>query len=148
MNAVASALEMSVDNLLESRIQRQQGLRVLGCLEVLAHGLEVPQSGVQTVVFRLPACVGKIVGQHSRVDVAGKSEKNFSGNFGTAGGQREARQGNHGVTAPIAKPVIAGDDGSSVRLLRQTSRHNELIGGKDELADPGRRGRGGSSITF
>ena len=41
----------------------------------------------------------------------GESAQDAAGDFMLSGGKGEAGQGNHGVAAPIAEPVIAGDDG-------------------------------------
>src|ERR1700757_1330644 len=46
--------------------------------------------------------------------------------------QGEARQSNHGVAAPIAEPVIAGDD----RFLVATG-NDVLVGGIGKILDEG-----------
>src|SRR5205085_11395439 len=52
---------------------------------------------------------------------------------------RQSRQRNQGVAAPIAEPVIAGDDAAAVRLFWKAAFYDELVGGKDELPKPGGR---------
>src|SRR5206468_12713178 len=108
----------------------------------------IPQGGVRSVVLRYAACVWKIVGQHSTIDVTGEGKKNFSGDFRAAGCERQTGQRNHGVTAPIAKPVITRNDRPSLRLSGQRSLHDELVGGKNQLANPGRRNRGGNGVVL
>src|SRR4029077_8208889 len=91
------------------------------------------------VVFRLAPSVREIVGEHPAVHVSRKREKDLPCDAGATGCERESRQCNHGVTAPIAEPVVASDDAATVGLLGKTALDDELIGGEDELPEPGRR---------
>ena len=148
MNAVSRAIDVGSDDLSQNRVQLRHGFLVLGRFEVLPDGFEVPQGCINGVVFRLAATVREMVGQHSFVDVMGKRKKNFPGDFWTASGQSEARKRDHRVAPPIAEPVIAREDGFSLRLFRQDALHDELIGGKNELADPCGGARCCGAIAF
>ena len=56
-------------------------------------------------------------------------------------GDEKAGQRNHRVAAPVAKPVIARDDGTSVGIAGQLALHDELVRVQHQLLDPDRRGR-------
>src|SRR5260370_25670033 len=94
-----------------------------GIGKILAHSLEKPKSSVDRVVFRHLSSVGKTVRQHSAVHVLRKSAQQASRNVISLHGESEARQGNHGIPAPVGEPVITSND----RLLL-TSLGDELGG--------------------
>ena len=54
--------------------------------------------------------IRETVGQHSLIHMFGEGAQNAASDVMLASWQGEARQGNHGVAAPVAEPVIAGDD--------------------------------------
>src|SRR5271157_3055587 len=85
---------------------------------------------------------GEQVGNEPVADVVGESAKNVPGLGGTAGGQGQALEADHGVAAPVGEPVIAGDHGADLLAdgmraggILDSTRGNdqELIGGQDKL---------------
>ena len=141
MNVVARALHVGINNPGENWKKFLQRRGVLRGREILADGLEIPERGIHGVVFGLAAGVRKIVRQHPAINVARKGKKNPLRNIGAPSRERQSWQRDHGVAAPIAEPVIAGDDAAAVRLFRQAALDDELVGGEDELPQPGGRFR-------
>src|SRR5208283_5338739 len=86
-------------------------IQVLSRRVILAHRLEIPQCGVNRVVLWRAAGIREIVWQHPSIDVARKGLQNFSRDLRATEGQRQSRKRDHGVAAPIAKPVITGNEG-------------------------------------
>jgi len=89
--------------------------------KILPDGFEIPERGIDRVVFRLTACVWEIVRQHSSVHVSRKGKKDLPGHARASGRERQSRQRNHGVAAPVPEPVIAGDDAPAIRLFRKAA---------------------------
>ena len=146
VDAVAGARDVRLDHGGENREKFLQRHGILRRFEILPDGFDIPQRGIDGVVFWLAPDVREIVGEHPAVNVARKSEKDLPGNGSPAGRERQSRQRNHGVAAPIAEPVIAGDDAAAVRLFRKAALYDELVGGKDELPKPGGRFFGESLV--
>src|SRR5882724_2483468 len=103
MNVVASTQQMRVDHFRKHRKKFCGRLAVVCCCEILPYGFEIPQCGIDRVVFRCSARIREIVGQHSLVHVERKCEKHGSCNVEMAGCDEEAWQRNHRVAAPVAK---------------------------------------------
>ena len=160
-NGVARPAPVPVDDLRQRGKQLRDERKIAGVQQVLMDGMEVPEGGVHRVVLRhhraVINSVRKPVGKHAPVEVAPKGTQNIGGNRGTAGGQGQPRQGDHGVAPPIAEPRIAGDDRSSRRRpgrhvpffgggrldgaawagpVRERAPHHELVGGQRQVPDP------------
>src|SRR5882724_756194 len=148
MNLIPGAFEMGVDNLRKRGKEFFDRFRVAGCNEVLTDRFKEPQRGVNRVVLRCSARIRKIVRQHSSVNVTGKGKKYRSCDVRTARRDEETWQCDHGVAAPIAKPVIASDDRAGVRIAGQRALHNELIGVQHQLLNPTRSGRSQKLVRF
>ena len=43
---------------------------------------------------------------------------------------------DHGVSAPIPKPVIARDDAAAIDVAGKRAFNKELVGGENELPEP------------
>ncbi len=103
---------------------------VAGGEQVGARGDEKPERGVGGVV------VGRCRRRRESGWAAclrlalGEGAEDFAGLGETPGGEAEAGQGDHGVAAPVAEPVVAGDDGVQVFAAAD----DELVGGAHELA--------------
>ena len=77
--------------------------------------------------------VGEVVRQQTIGKVAGEGPQDRGGLLRSAGGERQARQADHRVAAPVVEPVVAGDDAAPVRVVRQRPGDEELVGGEHEL---------------
>ncbi len=139
MDVVAGARDVRIDHACENRKKFLQRHGILRRFEILPDGFEIPERRIGGVVFRLASSVRKVVREHAAIHIARKSKKDLLRRIRAAGRKRQPRQSNHGVAAPVAKPVIAGDDAAAVGFFGQAALHNKLIGGKDELPKP--RGR-------
>ena len=62
---------------------------------------------------------GKRLGSMPWSTCAANAQQDLCGDVGAAGRERQAGQRDHGVAAPIAEPVIAGDDGLAARRARR-----------------------------
>ena len=77
----------------------------------------------------------------------GKGAQDPRGHVVATGDQRQARQTDHGVAAPVAKPGIAGDDRTAacpersrrIGLIGQGAADDELVGSQHQVLHPGRR---------
>ncbi len=69
----------------------------------------------------------------------GKGAQDACGNLGPTGDERQARQADHRVAAPIAEPGVARDDRTPVGIVGQGAAHDELIGSQAQVLHPGRR---------
>src|SRR5207248_9818905 len=116
----------SVNHSRQHRIQALQQLAILRVRKTLAYGLKVPKPRIDGVVFRLATCVWKVIGQHPAVNVSRKCQKDLSRHIRAPGSKRQSRKRDHGVAAPISKPVVARNDAASIRLLRQTPLYIKL----------------------
>src|SRR5579871_235065 len=83
---------------------------VLRVPEQFVDRMEHPKRGIHGVVFGLFANVGKPVRKHSLIDAARERKQNLARFFKSARYQRKPRQRNHRVAAPVAEPVVAGND--------------------------------------
>ena len=122
---------MRIDDAGEHRKQFAYEIQILGGFKVLARGLEKPQSGVDGIVLRGAAVVGKVIGNHAAIDISGGRTENFASDVWAAEGECEARQSDHGVAAPIGEPVIAGKNGAAIGIFGGGAFHDELIGGEN-----------------
>ena len=140
MNAVAGARDVPAEDAGHRGVQiiAHEG-EVLRIFHVLADGFEVPERCIDGVVFRLLAGVGKTVRQHAHIGGAAEGEQDVARNIEPAGGQRQARQRNHSVAAPVGEPVIAGDHGMQIG----GTPDDELRGRGVEWVFWARRGPGG-----
>src|SRR5512135_3385386 len=103
---------------------------------VEADCFKVPEGSINRVVLILcgrSAIVWEKIGQHALADVLGKSVKNEASHFWTARCQGETGQANHGVTAPVPKPVVTSDDGFTVRVLYHWTVNDELVSGEYQV---------------
>ena len=132
---VARAGAIATDDLLEGREDDGQRGVVLGCGVVGTDGLDVPERGVDSVVLGRLAAVGKPVRQHPAVHEPAERREDPARDLGASGRQRQAGQRDHRVAAPVAEPVVAGDDGHAGEIVRAGPAHHELVGGEHELAD-------------
>src|SRR5262249_12144154 len=89
----------------------------------------IPKRGVYGVVVDFLTVVGKSIRQQSIADASGELLENLGCQGTMRGGQRQARQGDHGVPPPIGEPWIAGDDGMTLAAL-----HDELVGCRCQFA--------------
>ena len=72
---------------------------------------DVPERGVDGVVFGCAALIGEAVGEHAFGNGVRPRDENVAGLGQPAGGEAEAAEGDERVAAPIAEPRVAGDDG-------------------------------------
>jgi hypothetical protein len=103
---------------------------------ISADRLEVPDGRIHGVVLRRLAGVGKPVRQHAAVHEPGERRENPSGDVRATGRQRQSRQCDHRVASPVAEPVVAGNDGHTVRVRQGGPSRNELVAGEHEVLDP------------
>ncbi len=110
-DAVARPAHVPRDDVREDRVERlAQERDVARRLDVRARGLEVPQSRVDRVVLRLLARVREAVRQHALAHVPGKRAKDLPRDLRAARREREARERDHRVAAPVGEPRVARDD--------------------------------------
>src|SRR2546428_5427687 len=74
-----------------------------------AHRLEEPKRGIDRVVFRSLAGVRKTIWEHASINMTREFCQDTFRNLGSTGYERQSRQRDHRVAAPIAEPVIAGN---------------------------------------
>ena len=131
--------EMEIDDALQCRDKTAPGSAEesrsfhagsVAVVQVLPYRLDEPERGIHGVVFRRLSLVWKAIRQHSAVDVPKELQQYFFGCVGLVGGQEEAGQSDHGVAAPIAKPVVSSD----YRFERR-SGDDEMLGRGFQLLD-------------
>ncbi len=107
----------------------------IGVVEILVQGGEEPEGGVYGIVFGCLAGIREAVGDHALADVGGEGLEDAAGLGVASAHQADARQGDHGIAAPVGKPVVPGGDG----VEPAAAAHQELVGGADELTGQGIR---------
>ena len=138
-NAIAGAGDLPGNDFLQHREHLSQGLGVVAGLYIGAPGLDVPQCGIGGVVGERLASSGEQIGQHALIGEAGKGAQDAPRDIVAACGQRQPRQGNHGVAAPVAKPGIAGNHRFAIGQIRQGPGEQETVGSQQQLLNPRRQ---------
>ena len=140
VNPIPSAAEVPLQHVFQLGIQAGAHKRfVAGVVQITAHRLKQPQGRVHRIVFRLFAAIRKTIGQHPPIRAIDECPQNVTGDFEAPGQQRQARQRHHGVAAPIAKPMIAGD-----HRMQITALDDELIRRRSQFLNKGIRRRRGA----
>jgi len=75
-----------------------------------ANGFEEPQCRIDGVVLGSLPGIRKTVRQHDLINMLRIRTQNVSCNIEASSGKREPGKRDHGISAPIAEPVISGDD--------------------------------------
>ena len=141
--AVTGSAAVPVDDVAQRGIQIAQQRLIVRGGEVGRHRMEIPQCRVDRVVLGFLAAIRKAVRQHSLAHVRGKGAQDCGRVLGPPGGERQARQRDHGIAPPVAEPRIACDNGRSAQLAaRRRAAHDELIGRERQSLDPIGRPRG------
>ena len=130
---------MPVNDLPQGGQQLVDQVVVGGRLVPGAGRLDEPQRGVGRVVARRRAGpVREVVGQQTVRHETGVGAQDRRTVGGATGCQRETRQGDHRVAAPVVEPVVAGDDGRpGLGTIRPVSADQELVGREHEAAHKG-----------
>jgi len=139
-DAEPRAALVPLDDLGEDREDARQRPGISGGRHVAAPRLDVPERGIGRVVFRGLPGAGENIRQHALVDKAREGFEDLAGVVVTAGGETQARQGDHRVPPPIAEPRIARDHRSPVRNAGNRPPDDIKIGGQDEPQHPAGRG--------
>src|SRR5262245_36956361 len=97
--------------------------------------MEIPQGGIGGVIPAFLLMLGKHVGNQAIAYVVSERPQNVAGFSMTSGDQRESFKTDHGVPAPIRKPMVAGDDRPDIVTggLRSGSIGYTGVGPDDEL---------------
>src|SRR5262249_33547639 len=132
-DAKPGATQMPIDNVGEYTKETTDKLEVASVRDIRADRLEEPQRGVHGVVLRRLPGIRKAVGQHAAIHMAREGLQDAAGNLETSAGQSQARQGNHGVAAPVAEPGVTRDyslllaSGNDVLLAGGMQRPGKIV---------------------
>ena len=148
-DAESSPTAICLEYLLDSAGQSgPPGGLVAGGADVTIGGDDEPQRRVDAVEARPAATLVETVGNHPFINGLGECRQNAEGGFILPRLQRQARQGDHGVPAPVGEPMITGEDGIARPDAQIAPRDDEdvdgggkssggLVGGiSDGLDDP------------
>ena len=64
---------------------------VIGGVHILADGLDIPERGINGVVFGFFPCVGETIGQHALVGILREGRQDAASDVNAPGGQGESR---------------------------------------------------------
>ena len=126
---------MVIDDVAQHRKQLTQRLAVVRHGRISPDRMEKPQGCVGGVIQPLTLAVGKHVGNEAVAHVAGEGSQNQRGFLRPTGHERQPFEADHGVAAPVGKPVVAGDhragfksqSGRARGLLRSGGRRHEKL---------------------
>src|SRR5205823_8532300 len=126
---------MVFDDVDEFGKKKLQRVPVGGRRKVFFDGMKIPQGGIGRVVQTLLLALRKQVRDQTFVDVMRERPQNVSCLDVAARSQGQSLEADHGVAAPICKPMIAGNHGANVvsGSMRSRSVGNAEIGRDDEL---------------
>src|SRR5262249_1976103 len=86
VDVIACSLDVATNDPGQHRIELAVNQRfVVARFKIRSNRVKVPQRGIDGVVFRRSSRIGKAVGQHAAVNVAGELEKNAFGNIQSSG---------------------------------------------------------------
>ena len=112
MNSKMCPPQMMLDNAFELGNDMVEQTAVACDLDVTLDRMKEPQSGVSRVIETLFLSFREHIRDKSIADVESECAQNPCG-FGIASSRkRKALKADHGVAAPVRKPVVAGDDGA------------------------------------
>ena len=142
VDAETRAADVMIDDVLELRVQQRERQPIARALDVAIDGVEEPQRRIGRVVQPFLPPFRKHVGNQTVSNVVGERAQDESRFDLAAGHERQPFKADHGVTAPVGEPVVAGDNrahfvAERVRARRFLGaagrRDDELIGGEHEL---------------
>ena len=116
---------------------------VIDSLQILVQRMEEPERRIGRMIEPIRFSFGEHVRDEPVPNVVRKGTEDVARSHLPPGGHRETFQADHGVTAPIGKPVVAGDDTTNLvavgarpgSIFAPANRgENKLVGGPDQFA--------------
>src|SRR2546425_702521 len=142
VNAKMRAAQVVLDNVQQCREDQPEGGTILCHLEVAVDGMEEPECRVSGMIQALLSTFREHVWHQTVADVSGKGAQDPARLGVTPGDQGEPFEADHGIAAPIVKPVVTSDDGAHLVASRMgpgrildtpRGRDDALIRSQDEL---------------
>ena len=138
-DAIAGATLVPVDNLGEDRESSFERSAIASSGDIAPPRFDVPERRVDRVVFRDAAAAGKHIWQHAAIDEECEGLEDLPGISKSARRQRQPGQSDHGVAAPITKPGITRNHGSTVLDFGHRTGDHVEIAGQHQPHHPARR---------
>ena len=103
---------MVIDDVDQAGDQGVECGAVVRGLDVAVDRVEEPERRVGRVVQALLLALGEHVGDQAVLNVVGERAEDVARFRGSAGGEGQPFEADHGVAAPVGEPVVAGDHGA------------------------------------
>src|SRR4051794_19499713 len=153
MNVEASSTKVVADDVEQVGNQLLKQVLIVHMLQITMDSMKEPERGIRRVIQTLRFTFGEHVGDEPVTYVVGKGSEDIAGFDRAPRGHGETFETDHGVTTPVCKPVVTGDDTSNLITCRASPGgilaaayrgKDKLIGGPDKfLAVAGADGRVG-----
>src|SRR4051812_40172875 len=101
---------MMLDDIPQFRQEKTKRFTISGSVEETSNRLEVPERRVRRVVEALAFMFRKEVGKQTVLYIVTERTQDVSGLDFTSRGESQAFKTDHGVAAPVCKPMVAGED--------------------------------------
>src|SRR5690348_3735343 len=86
---------------------------IVGVLEVTIEGVKEPEAGIGGMIEPFVLAFGKEIGDEAVADGVSKGAQDPAGFSITASDQGESFEADHGIPAPVGKPMIPCNHGTN-----------------------------------
>ncbi len=112
MDIESGSAQMVFNDVDQSREQEFECVVIVGLFYIPIESVEKPKGRICGIISTFLRDIGKHVRNQTVPDIMGESVQDVTSFQPATGQKRQTFQADHGVAAPIGKPMISGDDGA------------------------------------